>query len=73
VENTGVPAYLGQAGNIVTRAYLLAAGSIVTVAARHSGAIGPCPGKASAPTPFDTGWTAAKVLVAVKGTGFIQP
>jgi Ferritin-like domain len=72
LENTGVHAYLGQAGNIVTPAYLLAAASIVTVEARHSGAIGLYLGKAIAPTPFDTGLTAAKVLAAVKGTGFIQ-
>jgi hypothetical protein len=72
LENTGVHAYLGQAGNIVTPAYLLAAASIVTVEARHSGAIGIYLGKAIAPTPFDTGFTAAKVLAAVKGTGFIQ-
>jgi hypothetical protein len=72
LENTGVHAYLGQAGNIVTPAYLLAAASIVTVEARHSGAIGLYLGQPIAPTPFDTGWTAAKVLAAVKGTGFIQ-
>ena len=71
LENTGVHAYLGQAGNIANPAYLLAAASIVTVEARHSGAIGIYLGKAIAPTPFDTGWTAAKVLAAVKGTGFI--
>ncbi len=72
LENTGVHAYLGQAGNIANPKYLLAAASIVTVEARHSGAIGIYLGKAIAPTPFDTGWTAAKVLAAVKGTGFIQ-
>ncbi len=71
LENTGVHAYLGQAGNIANPAYLLAAASIVTVEARHSGAIGIYLGKAIAPVPFDTGWTAAKVLAAVKGTGFI--
>jgi hypothetical protein len=72
LENTGVHAYLGQAGNIANPAYLLVAASIVTVEARHSGAIGLYLGKAIAPTPFDTGWTAAKVLAAVKGTGFIK-
>jgi hypothetical protein len=72
LENTGVHAYLGQAGNIANPAYLLVAASIVTIEARHSGAIGLYLGKAIAPTPFDTGWTAAKVLAAVKGTGFIQ-
>jgi hypothetical protein len=71
LENTGVHAYLGQAGNIKNPAYLLAAASIVTVEARHSGAIGSYLGKAIAPTPFDTGLTAAQVLKAVAGTGFI--
>jgi hypothetical protein len=72
LENTGVHAYLGQAGNITTPAYLLAAASIVTVEARHSGAIGLYLGKAIAPTTRDTGYPASKVLAAVKGTGFIQ-
>jgi hypothetical protein len=71
LENTGVHAYLGQAGNIANPKYLLAAASIVTIEARHSGAIGLYLGKAIAPVPFDTGYTAAKVLAAVKGTGFI--
>ena len=51
---------------------LLTAASIVTVEARHSGAIGLFLGKSIAPAPLDTGWTAAKVLAAVKGTGFIK-
>jgi hypothetical protein len=72
LENTGVHAYLGQAGNIKTPAYLLAAASIVTIEARHSGAIGVYLGKEISPNgPFDNGYTAAKVLAAVKGTGFI--
>ena len=72
LENTGVHAYLGQAGNIKTPAYLLAAASIVTIEARHSGAIGSIINKSISPNgPFDNGYTAAKVLAAVKGTGFI--
>jgi hypothetical protein len=72
LENTGVHAYLGQAGNIKTPAYLLAAASIVTIEARHSGAIGSIINKSISPTgPFDSGYTAAQVLTAVKGTGFI--
>jgi hypothetical protein len=75
LENTGVHAYLGQAGNIKTPAYLLAAASIVTIEARHAGAIGlylkPTPDEIAPNGPFDNGYTAAKVLKAVKATGFI--
>jgi len=72
LENTGVHAYLGQAGNIKTPAYLLAAASIVTIEARHSGAIGSIIDRSISPNgSFDNGWTAQKVLAAVKGTGFI--
>jgi hypothetical protein len=72
LENTGVHAYIGQAFNIKSAAYLGAALSIVTVEARHSGAIGLYLGKAIAPSPFDTGLPASKVLKAVAGTGFIK-
>ncbi len=54
LENTGVHAYLRQAGNIKTPAYLLAAASIVTIEARHSGAIGSITGKRSTPTARST-------------------
>jgi len=72
LENTGVHAYLGQVGNIKTPAYLGAAASIMTIEARHSGAIGSILNESISPNgPFDNGYTAAKVLAAVKATGFI--
>jgi rubrerythrin len=75
LENTGVHAYSGQAGNIKTPAYLLAALSIVTIEARHAGAIGSylkhAPKEIAPSGSFDTGLSAAQVLAAVKATGFI--
>lgn len=75
LENTGVHAYSGQALNIKSPAYVKAAISILTIEARHASVIGLLndpSGEAIAPDgPFDTPFTAAKVLAAVKGTGFI--
>jgi Ferritin-like domain len=75
LENTGVHAYSGQALNIKTAAYVKAAVSILTIEARHASVIGLLndpSGEMIAPNgPFDTPLTAAKVLAAVKGTGFI--
>ncbi len=75
LENTGVHPYLGQAGNIKSKALLGAAGSIPTIEARHASVIGLInqnSSKGIAPDgAFDTPFSAAKVLSAVKGTGFI--
>jgi Ferritin-like domain len=75
LENTGVHAYSGQALNIKSAAYVKAALSILTVEARHASVIGLLnnpTGESITPNgPFDTPLTAAQVLSAVKGTGFI--
>jgi hypothetical protein len=75
LENTGVHAYSGQALNIKKAAYVKAALSILTIEARHASVIGLLndpTGEMIAPDgPFDTPFTASKVLTAVKGTGFI--
>jgi len=75
LENTGVHAYSGQALNIKKAAHVKAAVSILTIEARHASVIGLLndpSGEAIAPDgPFDKPFTAAKVLAAVTGTGFI--
>jgi hypothetical protein len=76
LENTGVHAYSGQAGNIQTPAYLLAALSIVTVEARHASVAGlllkPTPKNLSPDGAFDTPQTAAQILKTVEATGFLK-
>lgn len=78
LENTGVHAYSGQALNIKTAAYVKAALSILTIEARHASVIGllnegatPSGTDMTPNGAFDTPLTAAKVLAAVKATGFI--
>ena len=78
LENTGVHAYLGQVGNIKTKAVLAGAGSILPVEARHAAWIrdirfhgGTAPVSTPAPAGFEEGYSKAKILAAVKATGFI--
>jgi rubrerythrin len=73
LENTGVSAYLGQAGNIKTPSILLTAASIVTVEARHSGAVGQLLGRNISPSgAFDSGKTMEQVLAIVNKTKFVR-
>lgn len=76
LENTGVHAYSGQALNIQTAATVRAALSILTVEARHASVIGLIARnsrKGIVPDgAFDVPFTAAKVLRAVKATGFLK-
>jgi hypothetical protein len=76
LENTGVKAYGGQALNISSPAYISAALSIWAVEARHASVAGLL--VKAAPTsispekgPFQTTATAAEILKAVEGTGFL--
>jgi len=62
LEDTGVHAYLGQAANIKTPSILLTAASIVTVEARHAGAIRYQYGQSPTISPFDGGYTKQQVL-----------
>ncbi len=75
LENTGVHAYLGQVLNIKNPEYVVAAGSILTIEARHASVIGllndPTGAKITPNGPKDTPLSASKVISAVKATKFI--
>jgi len=76
LEDTGVAAYLGQAGAIKTPAVLSAAASILSVEARHAAwvrdIIGGGKGVNPAPDSFEMPQDMAAILDAVKGTGFLK-
>ena len=77
LETTGVAAYSGQATNIKQVAVVRAAVSILTVEARHAGAIAALNGDVKGRSgvtpngPFDVAWSMRRVLSVVRGTGFI--
>ncbi|MEA2131463.1 MAG: hypothetical protein QOJ85_4354 [Solirubrobacteraceae bacterium] len=72
LEDTGVKAYLGQAGNIKASAVLKAAASILPVEARHAAWIASIMRGQPAPAAFQPSATMDEVLQAVKGTGFLS-
>jgi rubrerythrin len=71
LEDTGVSAYAGQAGNILSPEILAAAASILTVEARHASRFRSLQGANFAPRAFDKANSKKKTLSIVKGTGFI--
>ena len=71
LEDTGVRAYLGQAANIDSDALLEAAGTILTVEARHAAWIRHIRGESPAPQAFDRPASRRQILRAVNRTGFI--
>lgn len=62
LERTGVSAYLGRVAEISNKDYLTAAGTIVTVEARHASFLNRISGYSGAPEPFDTPLTPVVIV-----------
>jgi Ferritin-like domain len=75
LENTGVGAYLGQAGKLKSKTLLGVAASIVTIEARHSALISEIIGgpiaNATPSGSFDKALTKAQVLSKKRAGGFL--
>ncbi|KAK4051952.1 hypothetical protein OIV83_002657 [Microbotryomycetes sp. JL201] len=61
LEGVGTAAYLGAAPDITDKAYLAAAGSVLTVEARHTSYLNEVFGETGFPVPFDTSLDYAQV------------
>ncbi|SCV71143.1 BQ2448_2731 [Microbotryum intermedium] len=71
LESVGTAAYLGAAPDISSKAYLAAAGSILTIEARHTALLNEFSGQTGFPVPFETSLDYAQVFSLA--AGFIKP
>jgi hypothetical protein len=71
LEDTGVAAYNGQAGNL-TKGALRAAARIVSVEARHAAWIRDLAGRPPAAEPTDAAMSERQVRAALERTGFLR-